>query len=97
MDELLTPVSTSYGSSDKSDGNALYVYPRLNASLALRYPANLPPGNIQSLVCSSEYLQILCHKFTNFELLGLWLKLPSQELPNPLSSLLPPQQKLWSC
>lgn len=57
MDGLLTPVSTSYKSSEKPVEDALYVYPHLYVSPALRHPTcELPRHQILVLTCPFGHL-----------------------------------------
>jgi telomere length regulation protein len=74
MEGLLTPVSTSYKSSEKPVEDALYVYPSsLKVTLALKYPhASHPATKYLVLPCSSEYIRGFCSEIlTDFEILGL--------------------------
>jgi len=74
MEGLLTPVSTSYKSSEKPVEDALYVYPSsLNLTLAIRYPhASHPATKYSILPCSSEHIRGFCSEFlTDSENLGL--------------------------
>jgi hypothetical protein len=100
MEGLLTPVSTSYKSSEKPVEDALYVYPSsLNLTIAIRYPhASHPATKHLILHCSSEYIRGFGSGFlTDFASLGPWLKVPSQMLQNRPSNLHPRRQRRWSC